>query len=218
LIAALRVGARTLRDAWDDLVQLALLNVVWLGLSLTVVLLPPATVAMFEATNGLAHGRSPSLGEFLRAVPRHLKAAWAWALLNVLVGGVLGASLAFYAGPEVPVVALRSVFVVATVLWIVSQLLVWPYRFEQEDPSLRLALRNAILTTLAAPAFSLVIAGMVVAVILLSIGLLAPLAVFATAFLCLLGNHAVLDRLVAFGKRPATAEPIDGEPAELVDG
>jgi uncharacterized membrane protein YesL len=217
-MAALRVCGRTLRDSWDDLVQLALLNLAWLGLSLTVVLLPPSTVAMFEATHEIARGRSVTLSDYLRSVPRHLAASWVWVLLNVLVGGVLGVSLAFYAGPELPIVALRALFLVAALLWIVSQLLVWPYRFEQEDPSLRLALRNAVLTTLAAPMFSLVLAAIVAAVLLLSVAVLLPLAVFSTAFLCLLGNHAVLDRLVAFGKRPPPAEAFEDEVVEPVDG
>lgn len=207
--AALRVAGRTLRDGWDALVQLALLNLVWFGLSLTVVLLPPATVAMFQATNELARGRSPSLAEFVRDVPRYFLPAWGWALLNVAVGIVLGVNLSFYSSPEPLHLALRGLFMLATLLWVVSQLLVWPYRFEQADPSLRLALRNALLTTLAAPVFSIIIGAVVALVLVLSVIVLAPLPFFTTAFLCLLGNHAVLDRLVAFGKRPRPVEPED---------
>jgi uncharacterized membrane protein YesL len=205
--AALRVAGRTLRDAWDAFVQLALLNLVWFGLSLTVVLLPPATVAMFQATNELARGRSPSLAEFVTAVPRLFLPAWGWALINVAVGIVLGVNLAFYSNPEPVHLALRGLFLLATLLWVVSQLLVWPYRFEQTDPSLRLALRNALLTTLAAPLFSIVLGAMVALVVVLSVVLLAPLPFFSAAFLCLLGNHAVRERLVAFGKRPRPIEP-----------
>jgi uncharacterized membrane protein YesL len=207
--AALRVAGRTLRDAWDALVQLALLNLVWFALSLTVVLMPPATVAMFQATNELARGRSPSLAEYLTAVPRYFLPSWGWALLNVAVGIALGVNLAFYSSPEPLHLALRGLFMLATLLWVVSQLLVWPYRFEQADPSLRLALRNALLTTLAAPVFSIIIGAVVALVLVLSVIVLAPLPFFTTAFLCLLGNHAVLDRLVAFGKRPRPVEPED---------
>jgi uncharacterized membrane protein YesL len=205
--AALRVAGRTLRDAWDAFVQLALLNLVWFGLSLTVVLLPPATVAMFEATNELARGRTPAVADFVRAIPRYFLPAWGWAILNVAVGTVLGVNLAFYSNPEPLHLALRGLFLLATLLWVVSQLLVWPYRFEQTDPSLRLALRNALLTTLAAPVFSLILGAVVALVAVLSAVLLAPLPFFSAAFLCLLGNHAVLDRLVAFGKRPRPIEP-----------
>lgn len=207
--AALRVTGRALRDAWDAFVQLALLNLVWFGLSLTVILLPPATVAMFQATHDLARGRAPSVGDFVRDVPRHFLPAWGWALLNVVVGVVLGVNLAFYSNPEPVHLALRGLFLLATLLWVVSQLLVWPYRFEQADPSLRLALRNALLTTLAAPLFTVILGAVVALVVALSVALIAPLPFFSAAFLCLLGNHAVLDRLVAFGKRPRPIEPED---------
>jgi uncharacterized membrane protein YesL len=208
-MSALRVAGRALRDAWDALVQLALLNLVWFGLSLTVVLMPPATVAMFEATNELARGRSPSLADFVAAVPRHFLPAWGWAILNVAVGIVLGVNLSFYSSPEPLHLALRGLFLLATLLWVVSQLLVWPYRFEQADPSLRLALRNALLTTLAAPVFSIIIGAVVALVVALSVIVLAPIPFFTAAFLGLLGNHVVLDRLVAFGKRPRPIEPED---------
>ncbi|MGI8703837.1 MAG: DUF624 domain-containing protein [Candidatus Limnocylindrales bacterium] len=210
MTAALGVGARTLRDAWDALVLLAVLNIIWFALSLTIVLLPPATVAMFEATHELARGRQVDLPEYLGAVRRHFLRAWGWGLLNAAVVPLLALNLVFYDRPEPWAAAIRSLFLLATLTWLVSQLLVWPYVFEQDEPSLRRAMRNALLTVFGAPIFSIVIAVIVGAVLLVSLTLLVPVPFIATAFLCLLGNHAVLDRLVAFGKRPADArEPAD---------
>ncbi len=201
MIAALQVGARTFRDAYDALVLVALLNLIWLGLSLTLVLLPPATVAMFEAMHALARGRQVSVVEYLAAVRGRFAQAWAWGLVNLAVVAVLGVNLAFYDQGEAWADAVRGLFVLAGFVWFVAQLLVWPYVFEQSDQGLRRAMRNALLTVVAAPAFSIVLGGIVAAVVVLSMTLLLPLATITTAFLCLLGNHAVLDRLVAFGKR-----------------
>jgi uncharacterized membrane protein YesL len=200
--AALGVLGRTLRDTWDAWITLAVFNILWLGMSITVILMPPATVAMFEATHELAGGRTVSVGEFLGAVPRHFLRAWAWAALNLVVGVVLAVNLAFYARDELWAVAVRALFAVATFIWAVAQLLFWPYLFEQVDPSLRRAIRNSLLTVVAAPGFSLVLGIVAAVVVIVSVTLILPVAVFTIAFLGLLGSHAVRDRLVAFGKRP----------------
>ena len=209
MIGALRVGARTLRDAWDALVALAALNLLWFALSLTVVLLPPATVAMFEATHELARGRQVDAPEYLGSIRRHFARAWAWGALNAAVVALLAVNLVFYDRPETWAAAIRGLFVLATLAWLVSQLMVWPYVFEQEEPSLRRAMRNALLTVFGAPLFSIVLAVIAGTVLVASAILLVPLALFTTAFLCLLGNHAVLDRLVAFGKRPPPESTVD---------
>lgn len=201
--AALAVGGRALRDLWDGFVTVAVLNVLWLTMSFTIVLLPPATVAMFEATHELARGRTPSIGEFLRSVPRHFLRAWAWALLNLAVGVVLLVNLGFYGQQEPWALAVRTLLLLVALIWLLAQLLVWPYLFEQAEASLRRALRNALLTVLAAPGFSLVLGLIVAAAVALSIVLVVPPALFTAAFLGLLGSHAVRDRLVAFGKLPA---------------
>lgn len=210
------MGARTVRDAWDALVSLAALNFIWFALSLTVVLLPPATVAMFEATNQLARGRQVEAVEYLGAVRRQFLRSWAWALLNAVVIGLLVVSVVFYDRPEPWAAAVRSLFLLATFAWLVAQLMVWPYVFEQDEPSLRRAIRNALLTVLGAPVFSIMIGAIVAAVLVVSAVVLVPVAFMTTAFLCLLGSHAVRDRLVAFGKRPMPRSPDDADqwPAE----
>ena len=207
MIAALSVGARTVRDAWDALVPLVTLNFIWFGLSLTVVLLPPATVAMFEATHEMARGRQVDPPEYLRSVRRHFLRAWGWVVMNAVVLALVAVNLWFYDRPEPWSAAIRSLFALAACAWLVAQLLTWPYVFEQDEPSLRRATRNALLTILAAPLFSVVIGLIAGAVLLASAVLLAPVALMTTAFLCLLGNHAVRDRLVAFGKRPMPVSP-----------
>jgi uncharacterized membrane protein YesL len=207
--AALRVGARTVREAWDALVLLAVLNLVWFALSLTVVLLPPATVAMFEATHELARGRQVTLGEYAGAVRRHFLRAWAWGLINAAVAALLTVNLIFWDRPEPWAASIQGVFLLAAFGWLVSQLLVWPYVLEQDEPSLGRAVRNSLLTVLAAPLFSVVIGLIVAAAVVISATLLVPIPCITTAFLCLLGSHAVLDRLVAFGKRPPPEPPVD---------
>jgi uncharacterized membrane protein YesL len=210
MIAALRVVRRAFSEAWDAFVALAVLNLVWLGLSILIVTFPPATAALFEATREVARGRSPGVRYLLDGVRRHFWRAWTWALVNVAVGATIVISVAYYGAVDAPWAGpVQGIVVVLAVLWIVAQLLVWPYVFAQEQPRLRQAFRNAVFTVLGAPAFALTIGVVVLVLVSLSVLLVAPLAVFTAAFISLLGNLALVDRLRAFGKLPEPPEPTD---------
>lgn len=211
MIAALRVVGRAFREAWESLVLLAVLNLAWLGMSVLIVFFPPATAALFEATREIARGHRPSVLDLLDGVWRHFWRAWAWALINVVMGMIVVVSMGFYGALGTPWAGpVQGAVVVLAVLWLVAQMLFWPYVFAQEQPGLGQAFRNALLTVLAAPLFALTIGVIVLALLFVSVLLVAPLAVFTAAFISLLGNLALLDRLRAFGKLPEPA-PTDDE-------
>ena len=216
MIAALRVLGRAFVDAWDALVLIAVLNLTWLGLSLLIVSFPPATAALFETTRDLARGSSPTVRDLLQSARRHFWRSWAWALLNVAVGVVLAVNVAFYGSMAATWSGLvQGAFIVFAVLWLVSQLLVWPFVFAQEEPRLRQAVRNAVFMVFAAPLFALTIGVVVVVLVLASLLLVIPFAVFTAAFVALLANLALLDRLRAYGKLPIDTMPAEPMPPEV---
>ncbi len=201
MIAALRTLGRAAGGTWDALVVLAVLNVTVLASVVLVVPLPAAVAALFAVTHGLAQGEEPSVAEFLRAVRRLFWRAWAWAGVNVAVGTVLWVGLGFYGQRgEIWTLAGSVVLGAAAFVWGVAQLFVWPYFCEDPSPGLSRALRNAVLTVLASPGFALTLGLAVAVVVALSAALVLPLAAVTGAFVCLTANHAVRDRLRAFGK------------------
>jgi uncharacterized membrane protein YesL len=204
VIAALRVLRRTLGDAWDATIVLAVINVLWAALSLTIVLLPPALAALFEATHSLARGEAPGVRDFLSAVRRHLLTGWAWALVNVAVWSVIVVNILFYRSrTDLWAAPLQALFLVLAGLWLIAQFYVWPFLFEQTEKTLRRAFRNALFLTFAAPVFSLTLAVLGGLFVLLSAVLVVPLLVITGSFVALLSNHAVIDRLRAYYKVPS---------------
>lgn len=183
---------------------LVVLNVLWLGFSLTGLFLPPAAAAMFEVTHSLARQRTPGVTDYFRAVRDHFGRAWAWASLNFLIAVALLVNIQFYdQWSQAWAAWLQIAFLLIGIFWGLCQFYVWPYLLEQTTPSLRQALRNAAFTVMAWPSFSVVLVLLIALVLLISIVLLLPLVLITAAFLCLLANHAVLDRLHAVGKLPA---------------
>ena len=201
-IAALGVVRRAIRDGWDGLFVVGALNLAWLGLSVTVILMPPATVALFESMDELASGRTPGLREFFVFVRRRFVRAWIWALWSIAGLTIVWVNVRYWNDTGGSLVWLSAAFAVIGVLFGVSLLFVWPFMFRQSEGGLVRAIRNSILAVLAAPLFAITLAFATVAIVAVSAILILPLAVFLTALVGLIATHAVTDRLRAFGKLP----------------
>lgn len=200
--ASLRVIWRALGTWWDDWIQLVVVNLVWAALCLTVVLAPPATFGLYAVTHALRQGRSRGVGPLLEGVRRYFWISWAWALLNLAAGTLLWVSYAFYS--QIAAVwagALTGLTITMTVTWMVTQFYTLPFYMEQEQSSLRLALRNGLFMALAAPAYSLVVAGVAAVILVGGTLLVGPLLLGGPCLVAVLGHCAVHERLVAYGKR-----------------
>jgi len=193
-----------LRDTWNDLLTTALVNLLWLVLTLLVVTAPPATLALFYTANRIAHGEPTDTGDFLRAVPRFFAVGWRWGLLNaavifLLVGDVFltgrlsQSSVARFA---------QGLYLAALGVWLLLQLYLLPFLFEQEIPRLRLALRNAAVLLGANIPFSLAFALLLLAALLAGATLFLVTLAAGSVFLSLAANHAVLDRLATHRAPP----------------
>ena len=92
----------------------------------------------------------------------------------------------------------RPVLVAVGVAWLVVQFYALPYLVIQERKNLLVAWKNGLLTALSAPVYTLVVAGLGLGVGLISLILVAPLALGGPAFVAVLANEAVLERLKTY--------------------
>ncbi|MBN2304986.1 MAG: hypothetical protein JXQ72_10935 [Anaerolineae bacterium] len=200
---AVDVFWETLRDWWNGMVGLAVMNVIWLALSLTVVLLPPATAAMYAVTNSIAHGTGGRIRDLGEGARRYAWVSYRWALLNVLVGVAFAVAVPFWGSmPGLPGAVGLTGLGLILLLWLIMQFYCWPFLMEQEEQRLFLALRNSLFLALANPIYNAVILSMAVLALLVSVFLPLLVAVFTISFVALLGNRAVVERLRVFGKLP----------------
>jgi uncharacterized membrane protein YesL len=209
---ALDVFWETLRDWYNGMVGLAALNFVWLAASLTVILLPPITAGLCAVTNSLAHGMGAHFSDLWPETRRYAWVSYRWALANVAAVAVFVVGFTFYgnAGGALGI-AIQALFATGGLVWLAMQLYVWPFLIEQEDKRLRPALKNALFLALANPIYTFIMLGATGLALLLSVITLLPIAVFATSFISLLGNRAVIERLTAYGKLPGAPATSSGE-------
>mgnify|MGYP005851036913 CR=1 FL=1 len=200
--APLSVIRQTFVDWYNAMLSLALLNLLWLLSLVTVVLFPPATAALYAVANELARGESSGFSEFIEAGRRYFIKSWIWALMNVAVLLVIWSNIVFYGqqGTDLAIIV-QTFFVILGVYWLVMQVLYfWPLMMEQSEKRVLMALRNSVLVMLASPVFTLVLVVFVVVLLVLSVVFVLPMGVMTIAVIALVGNHAVRNRLIAFGK------------------
>jgi hypothetical protein len=159
---------------------------------------PPVMLALFFYGNRIAHGERATERDFLEAIRRYWKPAWRWGLINLLVIGLLSGD--YYLIGKMAVSSNVLSFVqglYATLLggWLLLQLFALPFLFEQTQPSVRQALRNA--TVFVGRNVVLVVVLALLLALSLTAGTLAFMMtfVFGGAFLAFAGNHAVLEHL-----------------------
>lgn len=197
---AWQVFRKTLNDQWDELYLLAMINVLWVALNLLLVTGPPATAGLFTLTHRLARGEDAGLSDFFDGFRRYFWRSWLWAIVAGAGFFVLGGDVVLMGSLSNAgyVVFIQGFFLMLLFLWAFLLLYAFPLMLEQERPSLRLALRNALVMFAGNRSFSVTLFGLALLVALFSSLLFAPWGVITVVFLALLGNHAVLNRLAAW--------------------
>jgi hypothetical protein len=181
---------------------MAVVNVVWLLCWLTIILGPPATFGLYYYANALAHGQNLGLSGFVEGGRRFFLKGWLWMLLNLAALVLISVNLVFYGQFDALWAAfLGGLILATTVIWFGTQFYALPYLMEQENQQLRLALRNGLLTMLAAPGYSLIVMGLAAVLMALGLLLVFPFIVGVPAMISALGTRAVLERMEAFGVR-----------------
>jgi hypothetical protein len=196
--AAWGVVRAALGDTWSDLFNTAVINLLWLILTLLVVTAPPATLALFYVGNRIARGEPTDPRDFLSAVVRYWGAGWRWGLVQLVALGVLVGDIRLSGrlggGTAVGQLA-QGLYLAALACWLLLQLTALPFLFEQEAPSVRTALRNGAVMIGANVGFSAALGLFLLALLCLGAILFFLSLAGGAVFLALVGNHAVLDRL-----------------------
>lgn len=208
---ALDVIWETVLDWYNGMVGLVTMNLIWLVASLTVILMPPATAGLYVVTNDISLGTGAHFADYAAGARLYAWVSWRWAAVNILVVFTFVINFMFYGATETFLGVLVQV-TLATVglLWIAVQFYVWPFLIVQKEKHLRTALKNALFLTLANPVYTVLLLSMAGLALVLSLVTMLPLAVFATSFISLLGNRAVIERLKTYHKLPGSP-PLSGD-------
>ena len=194
----LRVLGYSFRDIWQELWTIFLVHLLFLLGNILIVTGPPAILALFYYGNRIAHGETANERDFLQAMRDYWKPAWRWGLINLSVIGLLVGD--YYLTGKIAknsniVGFVQGLYVTLLAGWLILQLFALPFLFEQKQPSVFQALRNATVFIRNNLVFVLALAFLLGLSLTLGTLLFMMTFVFGGAFLAFAGNHAVLEHL-----------------------
>lgn len=202
MVAQLGASFRVLRLSlllwWANWLVLAALNLGWVLCWLTIVLGPPATFALSYAAYLVVQGKSLEFTDIARSLRRYLAKSWLWMFANLLVTVGIWLNVQVYL--KTGGVAWLIVPLLLGALWGSLQLYALPYLSEQAAFSLRQAFRNALLTLLASPLYSVVLICSVGLALYVGTRLIFLYFLGLPCLITVLGACAVKERLEAFGR------------------
>jgi len=202
-----RIFWEALKDFWDELFLLALMNIVTVLLAIPVVTLPPALAGLWNVANRVAQGKAIGWSDYFEGFRRYFWKAWGLALLNILVVIIVVTNLWFYTPGNAPFeihptlgLWMRAFWVAVALLWLALQMYPLALLLEQEDQRLRVALRNTAVIFIANPSFTLVLAALLLIVAVISTLLSALWFLVTLALFAVVCNKAVLHLLEPYRK------------------
>lgn len=196
--SALKILGLSFRDVWQELWTIFIVHLIFLLGNILILPGPPVTLALFFYGNKIAHGETANERDFLEAVRNYWKPAWRWGLINLLTIGVLTGDYYFIgtmAANLNQAYLIQGFYITLMAGWILLQLFALPFLFEQQQPSVFQALRNA--AVFIRRNLILVLALVLLLIVSLTAGTLAFMLtfVFGGALIAFASNHAVLEHL-----------------------
>ncbi len=213
--ASLRVIGRSIVDWWDAWLDMVLMTLVWFFAQFTVILGPPATFGVYYVVHNMLNGEALGLRGMFSGARKYFGKSLIWGLLNLFVIFMVALNVQFYGNiPAVWGFYLQIFIVMLAAVWITTQFYALPYFMEQDVKNLRIAFKNGLFTSLAAPLFSLIMLIFIILVLVLSFGLMIPLFLGLPSLLAVLGFRAMYNRLEKFGLREPEKTPRELEMEE----
>jgi len=193
-----------LRAAWRGLANFRLAGYayIWTNLAFVALCLPvitaPAAYSALMRVGHLAHTSPPDadLAAFWETFRANLRRALPWGLGNALFAVINFNNLIAYAPFSSPLVlALETLWIVAAVVWLGMLLYTWPIYYEMQQPTVRGAMRNALVMVLQNPLFTLALLVVIALLAAISTLLVAAWLLLTWGAISAIANAAVLDRL-----------------------
>ena len=202
------IMGRVLKAAYEELFLCVYLSIAWwlsfLPLGITVA---PATMGMHKVANRMANYKRVDNGFFWEGFRAYFGQGQLMLAIDLLVPGAILFNIWFYANSGSWLPALGLLWFWVLLFSLLAGMYLIPLFWQQDEPHIRLALRNAALLTLKYPLYSLLMLIFLLLMLALSFVTVLPMVLLAPALIAITGNFALAGMLQEMGLSP---EPPEG--------
>jgi uncharacterized membrane protein YesL len=196
------VMGRTLKAVYDELFLCVFLSIMWWLGTVLVVTAAPATVGLHQVANRIANYKRVDSSFFWEAARSNIGRGWVLYLINLLVPVIIVTSIVFYLGTTGWLRILGFVCVWLFIFILMISQYYFPLFWQQDDPDIRLILRNAVLLALQHPLYTFLMLLFQLLLIGLSVAITLPLFLLAPALIAISANFALTGMLQEVGLAP----------------
>lgn len=231
---AFRVMGRSIKATYDELFLLVLFSVLWwapplavilpaayflqrlegaalalfgaLMVVLLVIVSTPATVGINNVANRMANYQRVDNSFFWEGARENFRHGWILFVLTFVAPLGLLFNIWFYGQNQGIGVAIAAFWFWILILLLLMAQYFFPLLWQQEDPSLRLLLRNALLLALRHPLYSLLMLLFLLLVVALFAALAVPFFLLGPGMLAVIANFTLTGLLQDMGMAPQPPE------------
>jgi uncharacterized membrane protein YesL len=196
------VMGRVVKATYDELFLCIVMSLLWWASILLVVTAGPATMGLNHVANRIANYRRVDMSFFWDGAKRNIGRGWLiLALILVVVGGLLF-NIWFYSNAQDWSRAMSFFWTWILLFFLMIAQYFFPLLWQQEEPTVVLALKNAFLLGLRHPLYSLFMLAFAFLLIALSILLTVPVLLLMPAMVGLAANFGLAGLLQEMGMAP----------------
>ena len=199
---AFTVMGRVLKATYEELFLCVYLSLLWWLGQLLVITAAPAMMGINKTFNEAANYRRVDSSYFYEGARSEIGKGWILYLLFLLVPVGIGFNFWFYIRAEGLWQAFAIFWLWAFITVLMIGQYVFPLMWQQDEPNLKLALRNAALLTARHPLYSFLMLIFEMTLLVLGVGLALPLLILTPSMLALSGNFALAGLLQEMDMAP----------------
>jgi uncharacterized membrane protein YesL len=203
------VMGRTLKAVYDDLFLCVFLSLIWWGGTILIVTAAPATVGVNHVANRIANYKRVDTSFFWEGARTNVGRGWLLYLISLLVPFIIFTSVLFYLSTTGWLRILGFVCVWLFIFALMIGQYYFPLFWQQDEPNIRLILRNAVLLALQHPLYTLLMLIFNLLLIGLSVAITLPVLLLTPAVIAISMNFALTGMLqdVGLAPQPPQAAP-----------
>jgi len=196
------VMGRTLKAVYDELFLCVFLSLIWWLGTATVLGAAPATVGLNQVANRIANYKRVDASFFWESARMNMGRGWLLYLINLLVPIIIGTSVFFYLSASGWLRILGFVCIWLFIFVLMISQYYFPLFWQQDEPDIRLILRNAVLLALQHPLYTFLMLLFQILLLGISIAITLPLFLLAPALIAISANFALAGMLQDVGLAP----------------